>query len=119
MKYWNKKDSNFKYKMVNVFQKQLNDLEEIMPQFKIGIATVHLDEKSPHMHVIGIPTSNNFKKGMSLQVANSKLFTRESLRELQDKMRIKCIEEFNNEYNLNYTLVDKNLEEIIIFPLNI
>ena len=107
MKYWNKKDSNFKYKMVNVFQKQLNDLEEIMPQFKIGIATVHLDEKSPHMHVIGIPTSNNFKNGMSLQVAKSKLFTRESLRELQDKMRIKCIEEFNNEYNLNYTLVDK------------
>ena len=44
---------------------------------------------------------------MKRQVAKSLIFTKDSLRNIQDKMRLKCINEFNKEYNLDYTLVNK------------
>ena len=44
---------------------------------------------------------------MSKQVGKSDIFTKESLRKLQDKMRILCIEEYNKEYDLDATLKKK------------
>ena len=44
---------------------------------------------------------------MSKQVGKSDVFTKESLRKLQDKMRILCIESFNKEYNLTNSLKKK------------
>ena len=44
---------------------------------------------------------------MSKQVGKSDVFTKESLIKLQDNMRILCIEEFNEEYNLNTSLKKK------------
>ena len=37
----------------------------------------------------------------------SDVFTKESLKTLQDKMRTLCIEEFNQEYNLDHSLKQK------------
>ena len=47
------------------------------------------------------------KNGMSKQVGKSDVFTKESLIKLQDNMRTLCIEEFNEEYNLNNSLKKK------------
>lgn len=44
---------------------------------------------------------------MSKQVGKSDVFTKESLIKLQDNMITLCIEEFNEEYNLNTSLKKK------------
>ena len=104
--------------MVEVYKNQIKDLEELVPEFKIGVAVVHLDENSPHMHIVGVPIKDGFKNGMKKQVAKSQIFTKEKLREIQDTMREKCIKEFNEIYNLNFTLVDKQMGRNEDIPLS-
>ena len=41
--------------MVEVYKKQIKDLEDLVPDFKIGVAVVHLDEHSPRMHIVEVP----------------------------------------------------------------
>ena len=106
-KYWDTKDKDFKRKMTNVFIKQVNDLELLVPNFKIASAIIHYDETSPHMHIVGVPIKEKNKNGMSKQVGKSDVFTKESLIKLQDNIRTLCIEEFNEEYNLNTSLKKK------------
>ena len=93
--------------MTNVYSKQVDDLELLVPNFKVCSAIIHYDETSPHIHVVGVPIKYNCKTGMSKQVGKTDVFTRTSLMQLQDKMRTLCIEEYNNEYNLDATLKQK------------
>ena len=74
---------------------------------KIASAIIHFDESSPHMHIVGVPVKEKNKYGMELQVGKSDVFTKSTLRELQDKMRTLCIEEFNKEYGLDSVLKKK------------
>ena len=106
-KFWDTKDLDYKKKMTEVYKKQVDDLELIVPNFIVCSAIIHYDETSPHMHVVGVPIKYNCKTGMSIQVGKTDVFTRESLRQIQDKMRTLCIEEYNNEYNLSSTLKKK------------
>jgi len=106
-KFWDTKSMTYKHKMTNVFIKQVDDLELLLPNFKICSAIIHYDETSPHLHIVGVPIKYNCKTGMSMQVGKTDVFTRNSLKELQDKMRILCIEEYNKEYNLDATLKQK------------
>lgn len=106
-KFWDTKSLNYKHKMTSVYSKQVNDLEMLVPNFKICSAIIHYDETSPHMHIVGVPIKYNCKTGMSMQVGKTDVFTRTSLKELQDKMRTLCIEEYNKEYNLDATLKQK------------
>lgn len=105
--YWDTKDEDFKKKMSEVYKKQVDDLELLVPNFKVASAIIHYDETSPHMHIIGVPIKEKNKNGMSKQVGKSNVFTKESLIKLQDNMRTLCIEEFNEEYNLNTSLKKK------------
>ena len=106
-KYWDTKDDKFKHKMTNVFKEQLNDLQELVPDFKIASAIIHYDETSPHLHIVGVPIKSKNKNGMSKQVGKGDVFTRDSLRTIQDKMRTLCIASFNKEYGLNNILKTK------------
>ncbi|MDD4376326.1 MAG: plasmid recombination protein [Clostridia bacterium] len=106
-KFWDTKSMTYKHKMTNVFIEQVDDLELLLPNFKICSAIIHYDETSPHLHIVGVPIKYNCKTGMSMQVGKTDVFTRNSLKELQDKMRILCIEEYNKEYNLDATLKKK------------
>ena len=117
MNFWSNKDDNFKNKMIDVYKEQVRDLEEIIPEFKVANATIHLDEKSPHMHIVGVPVKDGYKNGMTKQVGKSQIFTKDSLRNIQDKMRIKCIESFNKTYELNYSLKEKQLGRNIDFSV--
>ena len=101
--YWDTKDENFKKKMSEVYKKQVNDLELLVPNFKIASAIIHFDETSP-LHIVGVPVKYKNKNGMKKQVGKSDVFTKESLIRLQDKMRTLCIEEFNQVYSLDSTL---------------
>ena len=106
-KYWDTKDNNFKYKMTNVFTEQVNDLENLLPNFKIASAIIHYDETSPHLHIVGVPIKYKNKNGMSKQIGKADVFTKEVLKDLQDNMRTLCIASFNKEYGLNNILKTK------------
>ena len=105
--YWDTKDENFKKKMSEVYKKQVDDLEMLVPNFKVASAIIHYDETSPHLHIVGVPIKYKNKNGMEKQVGKSDVFTKESLIRLQDKMRTLCIEEFNQVYSLESTLKKK------------
>jgi len=107
-KYWDQKDDDFKRGMTRVFRNQVRDLERVVPDFKIANATIHYDETSPHMHIVGVPVKEANKNGMKKQVGKTSVFTKASLKNIQDKMRVKCIESFNHYYNLDKELKEKS-----------
>lgn len=88
MYYWSDKTIEEKYKMVSVFEKQVINLENLIPSFKVANATIHFDELSPHLHIIGVPFKDNCKRGLERQVGKSTIFTKESLTMIQDKMKV-------------------------------
>ena len=105
--YWDTKDEKFKKRMSEVYKKQVDDIELLVPNFKVASAIIHYDETSPHLHIVGVPIKYKNKNGMEKQVGKSDVFTKESLIRLQDKMRTLCIEEFNQVYSLDSTLKQK------------
>lgn len=104
MDFWVEQNDRFKKKMIEVYKEQMLDLEYVVPNFKIANATIHFDESSPHLHIVGVPFKDGMKNGMEKQVGKSEVFTTDSLRNIQDKMREYCINSFNRIYNLNYTI---------------
>ena len=107
MDFWNDKDQQYRLKMVDVYNEQVKDLIKIVPDFKIANATIHFDEVSPHMHIVGVPISYDCKRGMKKQVVKSKLFTKTALTQIQDKMRNACIKSFNKFYDMDFKLKEK------------
>ena len=107
MDFWNDKDERYRFKMVDVYNEQVKELMKIVPDFKIANATIHFDEVSPHMHIVGVPSALNCTRGMKKQVGKSKLFTKATLTEIQDKMRNACIKSYNKFYEVNTKLKEK------------
>ena len=107
MDFWNDKDQEYRLKMIDVYNEQIKDLTKIVPTFKIANATIHFDETSPHMHIVGVPVVENCTRGMKKQVGKSKLFTKTSLTQIQDKMRNACIKSYNKFYEVDTRLKEK------------
>lgn len=107
MEYWEDKKDLFKLKMNDVFKEQIDYLETIVPNFKVASAVSHFDEHSPHLHIVGVPFKVGNKNGMEIQVGKSAIFTKDSLKVIQDKMRINCIKKFNEIYSIDETLKKK------------
>ena len=107
MEFWKDKDKEYRLRMIDVYNEQVNDLVKLLPTFKIANATIHFDETSPHMHIVGVPIIENCTRGMKKQVGKSQLFTKESLTKIQDKMRNACIKSFNKFYGMDIKLKEK------------
>ena len=107
MDFWNDKDQEYRLKMIDVYNEQIKDLTKIVQTFKIANATIHFDETSPHMHIVGVPVVENCTRGMKKQVGKSKLFTKTSLTEIQEKMRNACIKSYNKFYEVDTRLKEK------------
>lgn len=107
MDFWNDKDQEYRLKMIDVYNEQIKDLTKIVPTFKIANATIHFDETSPHMHVVGVPVVENCTRGMKKKVGKSQIFTKESLTKIQDKMRNACIKSYNKFYEVDTKLKEK------------
>ena len=107
MDFWKDKAKEYRLKMIDVYNEQVNDLVKLLPTFKIANATIHFDETSPHMHIVGVPIIENCTRGMKKQVGKSQLFTKESLTKIQDKMRTACIKSFNKFYDMDIKLKEK------------
>lgn len=104
MEFWNNKNLDYRMNMRYVYKEQVLDLMRIVPDFKIANATIHFDETSPHLHIVGVPVSYDCKRGMKKQVVKSKLFTKTTLTQIQDKMRNACIKSYNKFYEVNTRL---------------
>ena len=107
MDFWNNKDNEYRLKMVDIYNEQVKALIKIVPTFKVANATIHFDETSPHIHIVGVPIIENCTRGMKKQVRKSKLFTKTTLTEIQDKMRSACIKSYNKFYEVNTRLKEK------------
>ena len=85
--YWQQHYENKCY-MKKIYSMMLAELQYLLPEFVVANAVVHMDEDSPHMHVVGVPLATGYKKGLSKQVSKRKVFTKEVLSEvLQDELR--------------------------------
>lgn len=84
--YWKENPDKKKF-MESVYREQIKDFKEKFPDFIITNAMLHLDEASPHLHILGIPKATGYKRGMSSQCAKSKIFTPETLEKMQKEMR--------------------------------
>ena len=107
MEFWNGKEQEYRIKIIDVYNEQVKELAKIVPTFKIANATIHFDETSPHMHIVGVPIIENAIRGMKKKVGKSQLFTKESLTAIQDKMRNACIKSFNKFYDIDFKLKEK------------
>ena len=107
MDFWKDKDMRYKKKMSDVYNEQVKDLMKVVPEFKVANAVIHYDETSPHMHIIGVPVKADCKKGMKKQVAKSQIFTKSSLKVIQDEMRKCCIKSYNKFYDKTSELKKK------------
>ena len=109
MYFWNDKDLEYRKEMAKVYAEQIEELNTILPEFKVASAVVHFEErsKSPHMHIVGIPVKEDCKRGMKKQVGKSQIFTKSSLTKIQDKMRVACIKSYNKVYDSNAKLKEK------------
>lgn len=106
---WQNIDLQDKKKMAEVFKNSLNVLEN--KGFKVANAVLHLDETSPHLHIIGVPVGIGFKKGMEKQVSSKSVFSLNKLDTLRDEIEKTLIEDFNKVYN---TQVEKKQEKALL-----
>lgn len=107
MDFWKDKDMRYKKKISDVYNEQVKDLMKVVQEFKVANAVIHYDETSPHMHIIGVPVKAYYKKDMKKQVAKSQIFTKSSLKVIQDEMRKRCIKSYNKFYKKNSELKKK------------
>lgn len=85
--FWRQFDDIKSY-MKLLYQIILDELRKRLPQFVVANAVVHLDENSPHMHIVGVPVAVGYKKGLSKQVSKRKVFIKDVLsRVLQNELR--------------------------------
>lgn len=124
-KIWKDKPFEEKQKMVEVFKKQIELMNEFYPNFKISNATVHLDETSPHLHIVGVGVSNRElaiqnkgekqdkkrQNGLKKYVAQSEIFTSNNMKKFHKEFSEKSLKLYNEMYQTNEVLNDKQLHQ--------
>lgn len=94
--FWKQFDDMKSYMKLS-YQIILDELRKRLPQFVVANAVAHLDEDSPHMHIVGVPVADGYKKGLSKQVSKRKIFTKDVLsRVLQGELREVANKEVND-----------------------
>ena len=76
--YWEENEFNKIY-MKRIYGCLLDELKRLFPNFIVANAVVHLDEDSPHMHVVGVPVAYAYTRGLSKQVSKRWVFTPKTL----------------------------------------
>ena len=99
---WENKSLEDKKKTVEIFKKVLPILEA--KGIKTINASLHLDETSPHLHLIAVPIIENQKRGLSKQVSQNKVITKEIIKEIRSKVEKSFIKEYNKIYGTNKEL---------------
>lgn len=106
MEFWKTKSYEEQKKMNKIFQSQIKKLKNELPNFKILSVVAHYDESSPHIQLIGVPIAY-YKKGLKVRATKGKVFNKESLKTLQDKMREDVLEQMQELYGKDIDLKAK------------
>ena len=105
---WKGRSLEDKKKTKEIFEKAIDILES--KGIKVANATIHLDETSPHLHVVGVPIVENQERGLEKQVSQRKVLTREVLKELREETEKVFIEEYKRVYKTNDVTLKKGSE---------
>ena len=105
---WKGRSLEDKKKTKEIFEKAIDILEA--KGIKVANATIHLDETSPHLHVVGVPIVENQERGLEKQVSQRKVLTREVLKELREETEKVFIEEYKRVYKTNDVTLKKGSE---------
>ena len=99
---WEEVSIEDKSKTKNIFEKAIGILE------KRGIKTVnaslHLDETSPHLHLIAVPIVENQKRGLEKQVSQNKVITKSLIKVIRKEVEEIFIQEYNKIYSTSKEL---------------
>lgn len=93
---WKDKTLEEKQKSTDIFKIAVLELEK--RNIKVVNASLHLDETSPHLHVIAVPVIEGQKRGLEKQVSQNKVINREVIKELREVIEKNFIEEYNRIY---------------------
>ena len=104
--YWDENPDKRKF-MEDVYREQIKDLQEMFPNLIITNAMLHLDEASPHIHILGIPKATDYKRGLQAQCAKSKVFTPEILEKTQEEIREKALNSMRKFADPDFTFKKK------------
>ena len=99
---WKDKSMEDKKKMVNIYSKAVDILKD--KNIITAQATVHLDESSPHLHLIAVPIADNNKRGLSKQVSQNKVLTIKAIKEIREEIEKVFINEYKKTYKEDITL---------------
>lgn len=99
---WKDKTLEEKQKSTDIFKIAVLELEK--RNIKVVNAALHLDETSPHLHVIAVPIIEGQKRGLEKQVSQNKVITREVIKVLREVIEKNFIEEYNKIYGTNKEL---------------
>lgn len=105
---WKGRNLEDKKKTTEIFKKAIEILEA--KNIKVANATIHFDETSPHMHVVGVPIIEGQTRGLEKQVSQRKVLTRELLKELREETEKVFIEEYKRVYKTNDVTLKKGSE---------
>lgn len=88
---WENLSLKDRQKTLPIFQNQIAKFQADYPDFRIAQAIVHLDESTPHLHVVGIPIGYSKNgKGLSKKIQKSNVFNKKSLTKMQSEMRLQA-----------------------------
>ncbi len=99
---WEEVSIEDKAKTKDIFKKAISILE------KRGIKTVnaslHLDETSPHLHLVAVPIVENQKRGLEKQVSQNKVITKSLIKVIRKEVEEIFIQEYNKIYGTSKEL---------------
>ena len=104
---WANLDLSERQKMTPVFRGQIEEFTKRNPNFKIAQATIHYDENSPHLHIVGIPVGIGKKRGLACKVQKSAVFNKWTLPKMQTYMRERAERDFKQFITPHISFKDK------------
>lgn len=84
-----------------VLETYLNEFQKTYPQLHVYSAVIHVDEKSPHLHMAVVPEATGYKRGVSKQPSFSKA------------VGIKNIDDFREFCEANRNLLKRSVEQVL------
>lgn len=87
---WENLSLKDRQKTLPIFQNQIAKFQADYPNFKICQGVVHLDESTPHLHIVGVPVGYGKNKGLSKKVQKNAIFNKKTLTKMQANMRMQA-----------------------------
>ena len=99
---WKDKTLEDKAKTKDIFKLAIPILEK--KGIKTFNASIHLDETSPHLHLLAVPVAEKQTRGLEKQVSQNKVITKSVLNDIRKEVEKAFITEYNKIYGTNKEL---------------